>query len=139
MAKSVGEETLRTIARYLFRLKRLAQYANLMNSVILVALSIKEFGLTVIGIGVMGAAGEVAGAAVGQRHPRGLPPDLRVRLVFEPAEFMNSHTYDRYLFHACLVMGPVIERMFRDCRSFHFEEGTAEIQKLVISRELLKG
>lgn len=30
-----------------------------------------------------------------------------------------------------------IERMFRDCRSFHFEEGTAEIQKLVISRELL--
>ena len=32
-----------------------------------------------------------------------------------------------------------IERMFRDCRSFHFEEGTAEIQKLVISRELLKG
>jgi len=31
-----------------------------------------------------------------------------------------------------------IERMFRDCRSFHFEEGTAEIQKLVISRELLQ-
>jgi alkylation response protein AidB-like acyl-CoA dehydrogenase len=31
-----------------------------------------------------------------------------------------------------------IERFFRDCRSFHFEEGTAEIQKLVISRELLK-
>jgi len=32
-----------------------------------------------------------------------------------------------------------IERHFRDCRSFHFEEGTAEIQKLVISRELLMG
>ncbi len=32
-----------------------------------------------------------------------------------------------------------IERMFRDCRSFHFEEGTAEIQKLVIARELLIG
>jgi len=32
-----------------------------------------------------------------------------------------------------------IERMFRDCRSFHFEEGTAEIQKLVISRQVLKG
>lgn len=31
-----------------------------------------------------------------------------------------------------------IERFFRDCRSFHFEEGTAEIQKLVISRELLR-
>lgn len=30
-----------------------------------------------------------------------------------------------------------VERFFRDCRSFHFEEGTAEIQKLVISRELL--
>ncbi len=31
-----------------------------------------------------------------------------------------------------------VERFFRDCRSFHFEEGTAEIQKLVISRGLLK-
>lgn len=31
-----------------------------------------------------------------------------------------------------------VERFFRDCRSFHFEEGTAEIQKLVISRSLLK-
>lgn len=31
-----------------------------------------------------------------------------------------------------------IERFFRDCRSFHFEEGTAEIQKLVIARQLLK-
>ena len=31
-----------------------------------------------------------------------------------------------------------VERFFRDCRSFHFEEGTAEIQKLVISRTLLK-
>ncbi len=31
-----------------------------------------------------------------------------------------------------------IERFFRDCRSFHFEEGTAEIQKLVIARTLLK-
>jgi alkylation response protein AidB-like acyl-CoA dehydrogenase len=30
-----------------------------------------------------------------------------------------------------------VERHFRDCRSFHFEEGTAEIQKLVISRKLL--
>lgn len=31
-----------------------------------------------------------------------------------------------------------VERYFRDCRSFHFEEGTAEIQKLVIARGLLK-
>ena len=31
-----------------------------------------------------------------------------------------------------------IERFFRVCRLFPFEEGTAEIQKLVISRELLK-
>ncbi|MBI5591769.1 MAG: acyl-CoA dehydrogenase family protein [Deltaproteobacteria bacterium] len=31
-----------------------------------------------------------------------------------------------------------VERFFRDCRSFHFEEGTAEIQKLLIARELLK-
>ncbi|MCF8106698.1 MAG: acyl-CoA dehydrogenase family protein [Desulfohalobiaceae bacterium] len=34
--------------------------------------------------------------------------------------------------------GTPVERFFRDCRSFHFEEGTAEIQKLVIARGLLK-
>jgi butyryl-CoA dehydrogenase len=31
-----------------------------------------------------------------------------------------------------------LERHFRDCRSFHFEEGTEEIQKLLIARYLLK-
>lgn len=31
-----------------------------------------------------------------------------------------------------------LERHFRDARSFHFEEGTEEIQKLLISRYLLK-
>lgn len=31
-----------------------------------------------------------------------------------------------------------LERHFRDCRSFHFEEGTEEIQKLLIARSLLK-
>ena len=31
-----------------------------------------------------------------------------------------------------------LERHFRDARSYHFEEGTEEIQKLVISRYLLK-
>ena len=31
-----------------------------------------------------------------------------------------------------------LERHFRDCRSFHFEEGTEEIQKLLIARHLLK-
>jgi acyl-CoA dehydrogenase len=31
-----------------------------------------------------------------------------------------------------------MERHFRDARSFHFEEGTEEIQKLLISRYLLK-
>jgi acyl-CoA dehydrogenase len=31
-----------------------------------------------------------------------------------------------------------MERHFRDVRSFHFEEGTEEIQKLLISRFLLK-
>lgn len=30
-----------------------------------------------------------------------------------------------------------LERHFRDCRSFHFEEGTEEIQKLLIARSLL--
>jgi alkylation response protein AidB-like acyl-CoA dehydrogenase len=31
-----------------------------------------------------------------------------------------------------------LERHFRDVRSFHFEEGTEEIQKLLIARELLR-
>ncbi len=31
-----------------------------------------------------------------------------------------------------------LERHFRDCRSFHFEEGTEEIQKLLIARSLLR-
>ncbi|MGH3322054.1 MAG: acyl-CoA dehydrogenase family protein [Streptosporangiaceae bacterium] len=32
-----------------------------------------------------------------------------------------------------------IERLYRDARGFWFEEGTAEIQQLVIARELLRG
>lgn len=32
-----------------------------------------------------------------------------------------------------------LERHFRDCRSFHFEEGTEEIQKLLIARAVLGG
>jgi len=31
-----------------------------------------------------------------------------------------------------------LERHFRDARSFHFEEGTEEIQKLLIARYLLQ-
>jgi alkylation response protein AidB-like acyl-CoA dehydrogenase len=31
-----------------------------------------------------------------------------------------------------------LERHFRDCRSFHFEEGTEEIQKLLIARKYLR-
>jgi len=31
-----------------------------------------------------------------------------------------------------------MERHFRDARSYHFEEGTEEIQKLLIARYLLK-
>ena len=32
-----------------------------------------------------------------------------------------------------------LERHFRDARSFHFEEGTEEIQKLLIARHVLAG
>jgi acyl-CoA dehydrogenase len=31
-----------------------------------------------------------------------------------------------------------LERHFRDARSFHFEEGTEEIQKLLIARQVLQ-
>jgi alkylation response protein AidB-like acyl-CoA dehydrogenase len=38
-----------------------------------------------------------------------------------------------------LTMAYPIERLYRDARALWFEEGTAEIQKTVIARELLDG
>lgn len=37
-----------------------------------------------------------------------------------------------------LVRGSVVERLYRDVRALRIYEGTTEIQKLIIARELLK-
>jgi acyl-CoA dehydrogenase len=37
-----------------------------------------------------------------------------------------------------LVAGSVMERLYRDVRALRIYEGTSEIQKLVIARELIK-
>jgi acyl-CoA dehydrogenase len=74
-------------------------------------------------------------------YEKGLPYDMEAAMAKLCAEEMIIDVSEK----ALRIHGGVgytqelpIERMFRDSRSFHFEEGTAEIQKLVIARELLK-
>ncbi len=39
---------------------------------------------------------------------------------------------------AGLVAGSIMERLYRDVRALRIYEGTSEIQKVIIARELLK-
>jgi alkylation response protein AidB-like acyl-CoA dehydrogenase len=39
---------------------------------------------------------------------------------------------------AIVIAGSIIERLYRDVRALRIYEGTSEIQKMIIARELLK-
>ena len=88
------------------------------------------------------AAGRLLYQKAAWMYDQGIPFDMEASM----AKLFTEEMVTRVSEKALRLHGGVgyteeypIERMFRDCRSFHFEEGTAEIQKLVISRELLKG
>jgi len=88
------------------------------------------------------AAGRLLYQKATWMYDQGIPFDMEASM----AKLFTEEMVTRVSEKALRLHGGVgyteeypIERMFRDCRSFHFEEGTAEIQKLVISRELLKG
>jgi alkylation response protein AidB-like acyl-CoA dehydrogenase len=75
------------------------------------------------------------------RCDNGLPFDKEASMAKVTAEEMIVDVAEK----ALRIHGGVgytktypIERIFRDVRSFHFEEGTTEIQKLIISRNLLE-
>jgi len=76
------------------------------------------------------------------RCDHGLPFDMEASMAKVTAEEMIVDVAEK----ALRIHGGVgytqaypVERIFRDVRSFHFEEGTTEIQKLIISRSLLEG
>jgi alkylation response protein AidB-like acyl-CoA dehydrogenase len=74
-------------------------------------------------------------------YEQGLPFDMEASMAKLFTEEMVMDVAEKALrMHGGLgyTKALPIERFFRDCRSFHFEEGTAEIQKLVIAREVLK-
>lgn len=75
------------------------------------------------------------------RHDQGLKFDQEASMAKLAAEEMIAEVSEK----ALRIHGGVgytraypVERIFRDVRSFHFEEGTAEIQKLIIARSLLE-
>jgi acyl-CoA dehydrogenase len=74
----------------------------------------------------------------------GAPPSLLTRAASE-AKFYATEAAQRIVDESVqihggsgLVRGSVVERLYRDVRALRIYEGTTEIQKLIIARELLK-
>ncbi len=88
------------------------------------------------------AAGRALVRDAGRRHAAGEP----ITQVAATAKLFNQQMVGRVTDHALQVHGGLgytterpIERIYRDARGFWFEEGTAEVQQLVIARSLLQG
>jgi alkylation response protein AidB-like acyl-CoA dehydrogenase len=74
------------------------------------------------------------------RHDQGLSFDKEASMAKLAAEEMITEVSEKALrIHGGIgyTRACQVERIFRDVRSFHFEEGTTEIQKLIIARSLL--
>ena len=75
-------------------------------------------------------AGRASGSPANRRWPSSSPPKPRSASSIAPSRSMAGAGVER---------GTVVERLYREVRALRIYEGTSEIQRLVIARQLLGG